>query len=198
MWVCTKVVNSELIRIIITHDDFTRWKHFPCYWPFVGGIHRSPVNYPHKGHWRGAWVFSLICAWTDSKQWGRWWFETLVRSLGRHCNATVVCWCRQCGCVQRLILTAGRCACWPGDESICQTRCLSKLFGKIFLGRKRLYAAHGSNCKLHDWMNDWINNGEGGDLRRHRAHHDVTVMYREKRHLQLSQKSVNHFSLNHS
>ena len=26
------------------------------------GIHRSPVNSPHKGQWRGALVFSLICA----------------------------------------------------------------------------------------------------------------------------------------
>ena len=25
-------------------------------------------------------------------------------------------------------------------------------------------------------MNDWVNNGEAGDLRRRRAHYDVTVM----------------------
>ena len=25
-------------------------------------------------------------------------------------------------------------------------------------------------------MNGWVNNGEAGDLRRHRAHYDVTVM----------------------
>ena len=34
------------------------WRHqmetFQRYWPFVRGIHRSPVNYPHKGHWRRA------------------------------------------------------------------------------------------------------------------------------------------------
>ena len=29
------------------------------------GIHRSPVNSPHKGHWRGAVMFSLICTWTN-------------------------------------------------------------------------------------------------------------------------------------
>ena len=34
-------------------DDVIKWKHFPCYWPFVRGIHRSPVNSPqHKGQWR--------------------------------------------------------------------------------------------------------------------------------------------------
>ena len=70
------------------HDDVIKWKHFPRYWPFVRGIHRSPVNSPHKGPWRGALIFSLIC-----------------------------------------------------------TR-----------------------------INGWVYNGEAGDLRRHRAHYDVTVM----------------------
>ena len=31
------------------HDDVIKWKHFPRYWPFVRGIHRRPVNSPHKG-----------------------------------------------------------------------------------------------------------------------------------------------------
>ena len=31
----------------------------------VRGIHRSPVNFPHKGLWRGALMFSLICAWIN-------------------------------------------------------------------------------------------------------------------------------------
>ena len=56
--------------------------------PFVRGIHRSPVNSPHKGQWRGALMFTLICTRT----------------------------------------------------------------------------------------NDWVNNREAGDLRRHRGHYDVTVM----------------------
>ena len=38
-------------------------KHFPRYWPFVRGIHRSALNSPHKGQWRGALMFSLICVW---------------------------------------------------------------------------------------------------------------------------------------
>ena len=42
-----------------------KWKHFPRYWLFVRGIHRSPVNSPHKGRWRGALIFSLICAWMN-------------------------------------------------------------------------------------------------------------------------------------
>ena len=70
------------------HDYVIKWKHFPRYWPFVRGIHRSPVNSPHKGQWHGALMFSLICA----------------------------------------------------------------------------------------WINGWINNREAGDLRRQRAHYDITVM----------------------
>ena len=72
----------------ITHDDVIKWKHFPRYWPFVRGIHRSPVNSPHKGQWRGALMFPLI-----------------------------------------------------------RTR-----------------------------INGWVNNGEAGDMRRYRAHYDVTVI----------------------
>ena len=47
----------------ICHDEVIKWKHFPRHWPFVRGIHRSPVNSPHKGQCRGALVFSLICVW---------------------------------------------------------------------------------------------------------------------------------------
>ena len=47
------------------HDDVIKWKHFPRNWAFVRGIHRSPVNSPHKGHWRGALMFSLICVWIN-------------------------------------------------------------------------------------------------------------------------------------
>ena len=43
------------------HDDVIKWKYFPRYWSFVRGIHRSPVNSPHKGQWRGALIFSLMC-----------------------------------------------------------------------------------------------------------------------------------------
>ena len=45
----------------IYHDDVIKWKHFPRYWPFVRGIHRFPVNSPHKDQWHGAFMFSLIC-----------------------------------------------------------------------------------------------------------------------------------------
>ena len=77
----------ERCDIIWLHNDIIKWKHFPLYWPFVRGIHRSPVNSPHKGQWRRALMF--------------------------YCTR----------------------------------------------------------------INDWVNNGEAGDLRRHRTHYDVAVMY---------------------
>ena len=43
------------------HDDVIEWKHFPCYWPFVRGIHLSSVNSLHIGQWRGALMLSLTC-----------------------------------------------------------------------------------------------------------------------------------------
>ena len=47
------------------HNNVIKWIQFPCYWPFAREIHWSPVNSPHKGQWRGALMFSLICAWTN-------------------------------------------------------------------------------------------------------------------------------------
>ena len=49
-----------------SHDDVIKRKHIPRYWSFVRGIHRSPVNSPHKDQWRGALMFSLICTWTNN------------------------------------------------------------------------------------------------------------------------------------
>ena len=79
----------EKSQIFRDHDDVIKWKRFPRYWQFVRGIHRWPVHSPHKCRWRGALMFSLICALNKrlSKQsWG-WWFETPLRLLWRHCNA---------------------------------------------------------------------------------------------------------------
>ena len=67
-----------VLGIIDIHDDVIKWKHFPRYSPFVRGIHRSPVNNPHKGQWRWALMFSLICAringWVKTREAGdlRW------------------------------------------------------------------------------------------------------------------------------
>ena len=92
MYLITRINSDQIIQSHMVsqshHDDVIKWKHFPRYWPFVRGIHQSPVNSPYKGQWRGALMFSLICV----------------------------------------------------------------------------------------WINDWVNNREAGDLRRHRTHNDATVM----------------------
>ena len=70
------------------YDDVIRWKHFPRYWPFVRGIYRSLVNYPHKGQWCGALMFSLICAWING------WVNNrevgVFRRHRAHCDVTVM------------------------------------------------------------------------------------------------------------
>ena len=58
--------TEKYVNTVATHDDVINWKHFPRYWPFVWGIHWSPVNSPHKGHWRGALMFSLIWAFINA------------------------------------------------------------------------------------------------------------------------------------
>ena len=52
--------------ILFKYDDVIKWNYFPRYWPFVRGIHRAPVISLHKGQWRGALMFCLICTWINS------------------------------------------------------------------------------------------------------------------------------------
>ena len=55
----------ELWNWYLCLDSTLACRHIGRYWPFVRGIHRPPVNSPHKGQWRGALTISLICAWTN-------------------------------------------------------------------------------------------------------------------------------------
>ena len=86
-WISSAILN-DFIWSPKWHDDVIKWKPFPRYWTFVRGIHRSPVNSPYKGQWRGALMFSLICTWINSwvKKSRGWWFETPSGSLWRQCN----------------------------------------------------------------------------------------------------------------
>ena len=62
---CRIAVFDMASRKCNNHDDVIKWKHCPRYWPFVLGIHRSPVNSLHKGQWRGALMYPLICSWIN-------------------------------------------------------------------------------------------------------------------------------------
>ena len=71
-----------------THDDIFKWKHFPCNWPFVWGIHRSSVNIPSQRPVTRSFdvFFDLRLNKELSKQSRVQWFETPSCSLWRHCN----------------------------------------------------------------------------------------------------------------
>ena len=68
------------------HNDVIKWKHFPRYWPFVRGIHRSRWIPHTKASDAELWCFLRLNK-LFGKQWWGWWFETLTRPLWRHRNA---------------------------------------------------------------------------------------------------------------
>ena len=96
------------------HDDIMAWEHFPHYswwrhqmetfsaFPFVRRIHRSPVNSPHKGQWRGALMFTLICAringWVNNCEAGdlrrnRAHYDVIVMWFRNPCGQSTEDWC---------------------------------------------------------------------------------------------------------
>ena len=60
-------VNLVTLNYMTKHDDVIKWKHLRTCWPFVWGIHRWPVDSPHKGQLRLALTFSLMYAWTNDR-----------------------------------------------------------------------------------------------------------------------------------
>ena len=110
-WSSTATVLNMLFKHVFlfqeevsrNHDDVIKWKYFPRYWPFARGIHRSPVNSPHKGQWHGALMFSLICAsinrWVNNGEVGD------LRCHPAHYDVNVM-WCKY-----YFILTGKRIAC---------------------------------------------------------------------------------------
>ena len=55
---CRNNINTKTCPF--AHDDVIKWKHFPRYWSFVRGIHRSAVNSPHKGQRRVPSMFVVV------------------------------------------------------------------------------------------------------------------------------------------
>ena len=64
---CTAASKQDTPSSVVHFSRSSWWRHeietFPALLAFVRGIHRSPVISLHKGQWRGALKFSLICAW---------------------------------------------------------------------------------------------------------------------------------------
>ena len=124
-----------LPRGLWKHVDVIKWKHFPRHWPFVRGIHRSPVNSPHKGQWRGALMFSLNKRFSKSSR--RSWFETPSRSLWRHSNE---------GCARRRLLVAF----WKTIEiPHVSPQCIATHLLRIWVNSNlSLLPANRTNCNL--------------------------------------------------
>ena len=98
------------------HDDVSKWKHFPRYWPFVRGIQRSPVNSPHKDQWRVAFFFCVwIKGWVNNREAGD------LRRYRAHYEVTVVYrhpfWKNIASCPKR-----GSNYFWPGELLVKCTR----------------------------------------------------------------------------
>ena len=89
---------GHLKRYHMLHDDVIEWKSFPCYCPFVRGIHRSPVSsHAQRPVTRSFDVFfDRRLNKRLSKQSRCRWFETPSHSLCRHCDATKSSWNHQC------------------------------------------------------------------------------------------------------
>ena len=74
-------ITIVFVKTSEIHDDVSKCKHFPRYWLFWRGIHRSAVNSPHKGQWHGTLMFSLICPWINA-----WVNNRETCYLRRHCT----------------------------------------------------------------------------------------------------------------
>ena len=104
---------SDLVKqcYLYQHDDVIKWKHFPRYWPFVRGIHRSPVNSPRKEQWGRALMFSLICSLmkglVNNREGGD------LRRHRAHCDVTVMNYrssptFHMCHCNTRFVTSDGK------------------------------------------------------------------------------------------
>ena len=76
----------------ISHDDVIKWKTFYALLAICAG--NSPVTgeFPAERPVNRSFdvFFDLRLHKSLSKQWWGWWFETLSRTLWRHCNVTVL------------------------------------------------------------------------------------------------------------
>ena len=72
----TDVIDASILLIskAVFYDDIIKWKHFPCCWPFVRGMHLSPANSPHKASdaevWCSLWFAPWINGWVNTREAG--------------------------------------------------------------------------------------------------------------------------------
>ena len=154
-----------LVAWSVPNDDVIKRKHFPRYWPFMRLIHQSPLKRPAT---RSFDIFfdlrpkkRIQFKWSILSHWDR------VRHI----------------CVSNLTIIGSYIGLLPGR---CQMMTSSN--GNIFRVTGYLCGEFTSPrwkgqrrgalmvSLIFARINDWVNNGEAGDLRRHRAHYDVIVL----------------------
>ena len=136
------------------------------------------MNSPHKGQWRGALVFPLICAWINGSV-----NNHEAGALKRHrahydVNLMTLC---------NVVVQQG----WYNRDLAIHIFMVTSSNGNIFrvtgllcvefTGRRWIPLKKASHAELWcflrfaPWINCWVNNSEAGDLRRRRGHYDVIV-----------------------
>ena len=88
------------------HDDVIKWKHFPRYWPFVWGIHRSVALQRPVTPSFDVFFDLRLNERLGKPSWG-WWFETPSRLLKRYCNVSVF----------NLLRKTNKPLCWENNEA---------------------------------------------------------------------------------
>ena len=111
--------------ILRMHDDVIKWKHFPRFWSFVQGIHRSPVT-------RGFYVFfdlRRINGWVNNCEAGD------LRRIRPHYNVTVMdhmywyVWLKNCCEKYHVIYRAGSRLAPSQWETSLQSNAVSRWMG---------------------------------------------------------------------
>ena len=93
LWGQHSLELSRVYCVLCFMKNVIKLKQFPLNWPFVRAIDQSRWIPPHKGQWRGALVFSLICVWING------WVNNLeADDLRRHRGHydVIVMWCGLC------------------------------------------------------------------------------------------------------
>ena len=61
----SQIISLTIVYSIVNSGADQRKHQSSASLAFVRGIHRWPVDSPHKGEWRAALIFTLIFAWTN-------------------------------------------------------------------------------------------------------------------------------------
>ena len=168
--------------------EWTWWRHqmgsYSMLLAFCAGNSRVPGEFPSKGQWRGALMFTLIRAWTNG-----WVNNRDGDDLRCHCAHYYVT------VMNELAHGLGVHCLWEVGHSLCnvlditswrlqmETSCALLA---LSVGNSRVTGEFPSQrpvTRSFDVFfdlrlkNGWVNNEDAGDLRSHRAHYDVTVMW---------------------